>query len=73
MKWAICLSYYYLMMSAEFELDYSECIREIISLSGDTDTNACIAGAVIGAFVGFRNIDAEMVRKVLQCDITAEG
>lgn len=72
-KWAILLSYYYLLMSGECELNYKDCIREIISLSGDTDTNACIAGAVVGALLGFKKIDHAMVKKVLECDVTGEG
>ena len=73
MKWAICLSYYYLQMASEYELNYKDCIREIISLSGDTDTNACIAGAVVGALLGFNKIDPAMVKAVLQCDVSGEG
>lgn len=60
-------------MSSEYELNYKDCIREIISLSGDTDTNACIAGAAVGALLGFGKIDATMVKTVLECDVTGEG
>lgn len=73
MKWAICLTYYYLLMSSEYELNYKDCIREIVSMSGDTDTNACIAGAAIGALLGFNLIDEGMVQTVLECDVTDEG
>lgn len=73
MKWAILLSYYYLQMSSEYELNYKDCIREILSLSGDTDTNACIAGAVVGALIGFKKIDPTMLRTVLECKVTGEG
>ena len=40
-------------MSTEYELTYKEVVREIVSMSGDTDTNACIAGAAVGALLGF--------------------
>jgi ADP-ribosylglycohydrolase len=50
-----------MMMSSEYELNYKDCIREIISMSGDTDTNACIAGAVVGALLGFNKLDQSMV------------
>lgn len=53
MKWAFCLSFYYLQMASEYELNFKDCMREINSLGGDTDTNASIAGAMIGALVGF--------------------
>ena len=36
--------------------DYESCLEQIIKGGGDTDTNACIAGALLGAAVGFRNI-----------------
>jgi ADP-ribosylglycohydrolase len=34
-------------------------LSEIISWGGDTDTNACIAGAMLGAFFGFNNMNSE--------------
>lgn len=73
MKHAIVFTFYYLQMSTEMELNYKDCIREIVSLSGDTDTNACIAGAAIGALLGYNKIDEGMVNKVLECDVTVEG
>ena len=73
MKYAFQLSFYYLAMSSEYELNYKDCLREILSLGGDTDTNACIAGAMIGALLGFNKIDEKMVQIVLECDVTGEG
>jgi len=32
-------------------------LKEVISLAGDTDTNACIVGGMMGALVGFKKID----------------
>ena len=29
-------------------------MKEIISAGGDTDTNACIVGGLIGAAIGFK-------------------
>ena len=73
MKYAFQLSFYYLAMSKEYELTYKDCLREILSLSGDTDTNGCIAGAMVGALLGFKAIDEKMVETVLQHDPTGEG
>ena len=52
-------------MSQEKELDFKECMKEILSLGGDTDTNACIAGSMIGSIIGFKNLDYQMVKTVL--------
>ena len=73
MKHAFVLTYYYLLMTSEVELNYKDCIREIVSLGGDTDTNACIAGAAVGALLGFNKLDPTMVQTVLECDSTGEG
>lgn len=73
MKYAFQMSFYYLMMSQEYELNYKDCIREILSVGGDTDTNACIAGAMIGALLGTQAIDSTMVQTTLEHDPTGEG
>lgn len=31
-------------------------MKNVISEGGDTDTNACIVGGVIGAVIGFKNL-----------------
>ena len=43
------------MQYGNFDI-YSESIRQIIQQGGDTDTNACIAGGMIGALVGIKQI-----------------
>jgi ADP-ribosylglycohydrolase len=40
-------------------------MTQIIREGGDTDTNAAIAGGMIGALVGLSKIDEEMRNKVL--------
>ena len=35
-------------------------------LGGDTDTNAAIAGGLVGAFLGVKNIPDEKIKKVLE-------
>jgi len=42
-------------------------------LGGDTDTNACIVGGIIGALVGFSNIPRYMIDKLLEFDCTKNG
>ena len=39
-----------------------------MALGGDTDTNCCIVGGLVGALVGRSKIDAKKVTKVLSCD-----
>lgn len=56
LKHAFVLSFYYLLRTSQCQdlSSYlSDCTREIVSMGGDTDTNACIAGGLIGAYVGY--------------------
>lgn len=48
--------------------DYVEAIREILLGGGDTDTNACIVGGLVGAACGASRIPEAMKNAVLQCD-----
>lgn len=52
--------------------DYHTAIRSVLEIGGDTDTNACIVGGLIGAAVGFDNIPENMRNAVLTCD-TSRG
>lgn len=44
-----------------------------MQLGGDTDTNGCIVGGMIGALVGVGNIEEHMLRTLLTFDCTSEG
>lgn len=50
--------------------DYETAMAETLLGGGDTDTNACIVGGLIGAAVGVDDIRGAMRNKVLNCDIT---
>ena len=68
-KHAFILSFYWLLIIDEPEPQaYYQAIRGTIKCGGDTDTNACIVGGLIGAYVGLQNINKEMVEKVLNFD-----
>jgi ADP-ribosylglycohydrolase len=54
------------------ETAYSEAISITISGGGDTDTNACIVGGLMGAFWGANQLPLAMREKVLQCN-TSKG
>ena len=45
-------------------------MTHIIREGGDTDTNAAIAGGMIGALIGLSQIDEVMRNKVLTFDCT---
>ena len=47
---------------------YVEAIRAVLGGGGDTDTNACIVGGLVGAACGAESIPQAMVRAVLECD-----
>lgn len=47
---------------------YEDAIRELIAQGGDTDTNACIAGMVLGARDGFEALPKHMVDAVMKCN-----
>ncbi len=48
---------------------YYEILREVMKRGGDTDTNACIVGAFIGALVGFAKIPKLYRENFLNCDV----
>lgn len=66
---AFILSFYYLLRYDENNDNegefYYKAIRETIRLGGDTDTNACIVGGMIGALVGFHRIPKHMIEKII--------
>lgn len=49
---------------------YLEAMRSVLSGGGDTDTNACIVGGLIGAATGFHNLPGNMLQKVRECDVS---
>ena len=50
--------------------DYATAIAETLKGGGDTDTNACIVGGLIGAAVGVESIPQNMRDRVMNCDTT---
>jgi len=49
---------------------FSDAIQQTLLAGGDTDTNACIVGGLIGALRGREGIPDRMANAVLQCDTT---
>ncbi|HYL88019.1 MAG TPA: inositol monophosphatase family protein [Burkholderiales bacterium] len=54
-------------------LDFEEAIVQTIARGGDTDTNAAIAGALVGAHCGREKIPARWILPVLACRPLAQG
>lgn len=80
LKHAFILSYFYLNKAADngwtlnegegqcLETFYADATREVISLGGDTDTNACIVGGMIGAIIGVNNITEQLLANYFEYD-----
>lgn len=47
-------------LNTVFHGSYSEAINWVIMKGGDTDTNACVTGALIGAFKGYTGLLSEL-------------
>lgn len=54
------------------QTSFEDALRQVLAGGGDTDTNACIVGGLVGARMGLAAIPAQMSRAVLECD-TANG
>jgi ADP-ribosylglycohydrolase len=49
---------------------YIDALFETLSGGGDTDTNACIVGGLVGALHGEEGVPEPMRKAVLHCDTT---
>jgi ADP-ribosylglycohydrolase len=55
-----------LLRTIKYHSSYSEAILEVVSFGGDTDTNACIVGAIMGALYP-TTIPEVWINSVLNC------
>lgn len=74
------MSFYYLLESTNYEAvgtDWSQvyytAIKETIQEGGDTDTNACIVGGMMGALVGIHNIPKHQLDKLMTFNCQNDG
>ena len=70
---AFVLSFYFLKRYKGYKLTnnnnlFFDAVRLTIQEGGDTDTNACIVGGMIGALVGYTGLPNDMVMKVVNFD-----
>lgn len=63
-KHAFTLAFYFL----QFATSYDEAIRKTLEKGGDTDTNACIVGGLMGAGNGYKNIRSDIKGPVFAFD-----
>jgi ADP-ribosyl-[dinitrogen reductase] hydrolase len=63
---AFCHAFHHMLR----EHTYFQAIHQVLACGGDTDTNACIVGGLVGARVGIDRIPEDMTRAVLDCDTT---
>lgn len=54
-------------------VSYEEGVRQVLALGGDTDTNACIVGAALGALHGMEGIPERMVAPVVARTTKSSG
>jgi ADP-ribosylglycohydrolase len=57
-------AFFHLLAESTFE----QALRATLAGGGDTDTNACIVGALIGALNGVEAIPHSLIEGVVQCD-----
>ena len=46
------------------KLGFEKLLEELISVGGDTDTNASIAGQILGTLIGYENFPSEMIARI---------
>lgn len=47
--------------------NFSKALAKVLAQGGDTDTNACICGGLLGAAIGFQALNGDLVKKLLHC------
>jgi ADP-ribosyl-[dinitrogen reductase] hydrolase len=73
-KHAYILAFHFLQRTdLSQEALFDEAMWQTSRLAGDTDTNCCIVGGLIGAYVGQALLPKEKVSKVLSCDLSRAG
>jgi ADP-ribosylglycohydrolase len=63
-RYAFTYAFYYLAQESRFE----DAIYRTLLEGGDTDTNACIVGGLVGAYWGVGSLPNYSLSKVLKCE-----
>jgi ADP-ribosyl-[dinitrogen reductase] hydrolase len=56
------------ILTKQQRTDYKEVMKLILEWGGDTDTNACIIGGIIGAAIGIDKLPGDFVSKLIYSD-----
>jgi ADP-ribosylglycohydrolase len=68
-KVAFIFAFYFLLREdIPDEEIFDTCMREICIMGGDTDTNCAIAGAMVGAYLGYDKLPKEKVKAIVEMD-----
>ena len=51
------------------KLGFEKLLEELISVGGDTDTIASIAGQILGTLIGYENLPSEMIARVPEFEV----
>lgn len=74
---SLCSSLLLLLMhccrALQLKLSFEASLRHILSLGGDTDTNAAIVGGLMGAYWGAAAIPADMAEAVVSRTVDSPG
>ena len=67
------IAFYYTFYYLKESVGYSDVIKSLLKMGGDTDTNACIVGALIGACAGYSNLPEKSIKGVLEYNNSKGG
>ena len=62
------IAFIYAMYYLKNNFGYVDALKDILSKKGDTDTNCCIIGGLLGALHGYDKLPKDIVEKVLKFD-----
>lgn len=61
-------SYYLALDAFNNTNSFEDCMKYVIEVGGDTDTNACIAGMLAGAFYGYNGIRTDWIDDLIDVE-----
>lgn len=68
MEGCVRYGFTYAMYHLQQETDYLVALQQILLMGGDTDTNACIVGGMLGAYHGRNRLPITLMRQLVRCN-----